>query len=223
MKTINPFLPTSGYPQTVPSQLTRAGGTLYLVNQSNANYTIDFQNGNTATLLAQHARAYKLRFPLDAFMVTVQSVVLAAPVTNPQIWGEAFDAGEDTGPLFSGPLTNDITQLGQPLVRAMQNVNNTTFTFATAAGTLLYLMEFCITMDKAAVNASNGQLQISLLSTSVVGGGSLYYYLVQSTTNQNTFKRKFAAPIPSLDSRGITFAFPNLNAGIALDAVVFSQ
>lgn len=221
MKTLNPFLPTSGNPAIVPSQLTRAGGTLYLVNQSNANYLIDFQNGNTATLLAQHARPYKLRFPLNSFVVSVQSLILAAPVQNPQIWGEAFDAGEDTGPLFSGPLTNDIAALGQPTVTDFGNVNNTTFTLSVPVGKQLYLLALFISMDKAAT-PSSGLLTINNFDTSIVPTGSLEYQLVQSA-QQSNLERKYTSALPAAAGKGLQFVFPNLADAIYLEVASFTQ
>ena len=221
MKTLNPFLPTKTTPAIVPSQLTKAGGALYLLNQSNNNYQIDFQNGNTATLAAQHARLYKLRFPLDAFVASVQSMVLAAPIKNPQVWGEAFQAGEDVSNLYSGPLTNDILALGQPLVTDLGNVDNQTFTVAAQVGQTLYLVGLLITMDKAAT-PSSGLLSISGFDTSIVPTGGLEYELVQSNQQAN-FERKYQSALPALPSAGLHFAFPNLSSAIYLELTTFYQ
>lgn len=212
MKTINPFLPTVSTPATVPSQLTRAGGTLYLVNQSNNNYQVDFQNGNTATLLAQHARLYRLPFPLNAFVVSVQSTVIAPPLKSPQIWGEAFQPGEDTSGLFTGALTNDILALGQPQIFGIGNVNNTTFSIANLPGLLFYLAGFDLTMDKAAT-PSSGLFTVTNLDQ----GSELFYWLVQSN-QQVLIEKRFANPLQQLaGSSGITFTFPNLTASIGFN------
>lgn len=212
MKTINPFLPTSSTPVIVPSQLTRAGGTLYLVNQSNNNYQVDFQNGNTATLLAQHARLYKLPFPLNAFVVSVQSTVIAPPLASPQVWGEAFQPGEDTTGLFTGALTNDILALGQPQIFSLGNVDNTTFSVANISGVLFYLSGFDLTMDKAATPAS-GLFTVTNLNQ----GSELFYWLVQSN-QQALIEKRFANPLQqAAPPSALTFAFPNLPASIGFN------
>jgi hypothetical protein len=217
MKTLNPFLPTSAQPATVPSQLTRAGGALYLVNQSNNNYTIDFQNGNTATLVAQFARLYRLAFPLNGFVVSVQSTVVAPPLSSPQVWGEAFQAGEDTSGLFTGPLTNDILALGQPSVFSLSNVNNQSFNQANLPGLTFYLSGFEITMDKTGTPAS-GIFTISGLANPPAENNQLNYWLVQSN-QQVWIKEDFKAPLAG--GQGVngpmTFMFPNLTASIGFN------
>lgn len=215
MKTINPFLPTSGNPAVVPSQLTGAGGTLYLVNQSNNNYVLDFQNGYTATLLAQHARPYRLPMPVDSFVVTLQSVIIAPPLASPQVWGEAFQRGEDTSGLFSGPLTNDIMALGQPNIYVVPNADNQDIVQANIAGQTFYLYGFEITMDKAATPAS-GILSVSNLANPPAINGGLAYWLVQSS-QQVWIKEEFKTPMAASQIAPLTFTFPNLPASIGLN------
>lgn len=215
MKTLNPFLPTRSNPATVPSQLTRAGGALYLVNQSNNNYQLNFQNGNTATLLAQYARLYRLPFPLNAFVVSAQSTVIAPPLKSPQVWGEAFQPGEDTSGLFTGPLTNDIMALGQPNVYSASNVDNQSFNQPTIPGTLFYLIGWEISMDKAAT-PSSGFFTIGNLDSSIVPNSQIPYWLVQSN-QQVWIEKKYGYPIPQSPTNAMSFSFPNLAASIGFN------
>lgn len=212
MKTINPFLPTIGNPVTIPTQLTRAGGTLYLVNQSNANYLINFQNGYTATLLAQHARPYTLNTPINSAVVSVQSLAIAPPLPNPQIWGEAFQPGEDISHLFMGPLTNDIIGLGQPAITGAGNLDNASIFVPNLPGKTFYLLGFDLTLDKAATPAS-GLFTI----TNINGSEELFYWLVQS--NQEVFlEKQFRNPLQAMaDPSPLTFTFPNLPASIGFN------
>lgn len=129
MKVLPPIDPTTinnmrGSILTVDTGLTTGCGTIYYMNKSNVGIKVVYDNGYNMVLPAWYARSLVLQNKSLRQTFSQQYILNQQNPPISQLYMEAFQKGEDTTGLYSGPIPYQSTNAIQGSVTTANLLNN---------------------------------------------------------------------------------------------------
>lgn len=171
MKVLPPIDPTTinnmrGSILTVDTGLTTGCGTIYYMNKSNVGIKVLFDNGYNMVLPAWYARSLVLQNKSLRQTFSQQYILNQQNPPISQLYMEAFQKGEDTTGLYSGPIPYQSTNAIQGSVTTANLLNNQ----GNAAGLDIITSAILGSNNQTVTLTNDGKLT---LGSSGVSSGSL--------------------------------------------------